>query len=319
MKTANILLVLIISAILVSCAVIFDPNLEDEIVTLRAPADCTITTIQTQTFWWDPVADAEKYNLQIVSPDFEFVVRLAVDTNLTGNSFTWTLQPGIYRWGVSAFNYSSATDYSKFYLKIDTALGVTGQVVTLLQPGNNTFTNKQKITFEWSALSGATSYLLQVKDSNESVIINTDFLAVTSYSDSLSDEGSYSWNVRAYDESSNTFSDPAARIFGIDRTRPGKPAIITPTLGDTLDTQPYTIEWTHPLASLAPISDSIMISSDSLFNAGSDIEIDVVTQNEYSVSSLEDGKYYVKVKSFDAAGNQGEYSNVIRFFLFKSK
>ena len=62
-----------------------------------------------------------------------------------------------------------------------------------------------------------------------------------------------------------------------------------------------------------------MISTDSLFTIGSEIEIDVLSTQQYSVSSLDDGKYYVKVKSFDAAGNQGEYCLTRKFYLYKTK
>ena len=310
------------SLLLVSCAVILDPDLTDQEVILRAPADNTETSVQTHTFWWDYVTDAEKYNLIIVSPNFDTTLQLVEDTNLTNNSFIGTLAPGQYEWGVSAYNNSSATPYSIFRLYIDTLSGLSNQYVQLLSPPDNSYTSETDITFKWQTLTGATSYILEVRDSTwlmGQTLFSTPRLTENTYSASLS-EGIYSWGVIAYDEASNTNSNLSTGTFGIDITAPGKPTITLPAYnGDTLDTSPYTIEWTHPAVSLAPITDSVMVSTDSLFAIGSEIEVDVLSTQQYSVSSLDDGKYYVKVKSFDAAGNQGEYCLTRKFYLYKTK
>jgi hypothetical protein len=321
MKRINSVFGLFILIIIASCAVITEPDLTDSEVELYSPADSTLTPTQTHTFWWGYVNDAEKYNLLIVSPHFDSVASLIADTNLTDNKYVGTLFPGKYQWGVSAYNHSSATPYTIFNLEIDTLDGIAYQTVRLSSPRENDALNTAEIEFTWEALNGATFYLFDVRDSTWSLAQSIDRtnLTGTSYSVTLS-EGYYSWGVSAYDDVSGTNTNWSVRNFLIDMTPPGRPTITNPAFnGDTLDTSPYTIEWTHPDPSVSAISDSIMISADSLFTEGSEIEIDVINSPEYSVSHKEDGKYFVKVKSFDEAGNQGDYSAIRRFFLNKEE
>lgn len=319
MNTINKIITILICIAAFSCGIIMETDLSDENVTLIAPADCTITTVQTHTFWWDYLADALKYNLQIVSPDFRSTLRLVADTNLSGNTFISTLAPGSYEWRVTAYNESSYSDCDTFRLYIDTLSGLSNQYVVLTSPLNNSYLNKTDIQFGWQPLVGATSYILEIRDSTwnyNQTIFSTPWLSETNYSYNNFQEGVYSWGVFAYDASSNTNSNVSTAVFTIDKTAPEEPTFTSPANGDTLDTSPYNLEWTHPLASLASITDSLVISSDSLFN---DPDIYILNTTVFSLSSMEDGKYFAKVKSFDAAGNQGGYSQPRKFFLVKEE
>ena len=103
-------------------------------------------------------------------------------------------------------------------------------------------------------------------------------------------------------------------------TAPDRPQYSVPAYhGDTLDTEPYAIEWNHPTESLTAISDSLMISGDSLFPGGSIVENTFVTSTSYSVAHLANGDYFVRLKSVDAAGNESEYSQIRKFYLLKDE
>ncbi len=318
----KLLLGVVISIGITSCSLFTEPDLNKEEVFLLAPADGIKTAYQQHTFWWEHVPDAESYNLLIVSPSFDSVFRLIADTNLTGNNYVGTLAPGEYEWGVSALNSVSSTPYSVFSITIDTTGDLVYLPVILIQPEVNFNTNNQEILFRWDLVPGATRYSFGIRDSSwltgQDVItpINTEYDTVTI----ILNEGRYEWGVQAYDETSNSSTTWYYRPLIIDTTSPDKPVITIPVLsGDTISAEPYSIEWRHPSGSLSSISDSIVVASDSAFHSTDIIESLFISDTELSVSSYPDGKYYVKVKSVDAAGNQSEYSNISKFFIYKEE
>ena len=119
---------MVVILMLAACEDIFEPDLEDKIVQIIAPEDGLQTVRQTNTFWWEYVEGALEYNLQIVNPSFDYILKLELDTNITENQFTYTLTPGSYQWRVSAFNFSSATPYTMHTLTI---IDTTGQSTIL--------------------------------------------------------------------------------------------------------------------------------------------------------------------------------------------
>ncbi|MBA7590113.1 hypothetical protein ES708_32215 [subsurface metagenome] len=192
----------------------------------------------------------------------------------------------------------------------------------LIQPVANWNTNNQKILFRWDPVPGATRYSFGVRDS--SWITGPDVITpINTVYDTLTvnlNEGRYEWGVQAYDEVSNTSTTWHYRPLIVDITAPGKPVFTYPEYdGDTINTSPYTIEWRHPSNSLSAISDSIVVATDSTFYPSSIVESLFISETELSVGSYPDGKYYAKVKAVDAAGNQGVYSNIRKFFLYKEE
>jgi len=94
-----------------SCEELTQADLTNKQVNIFSPVDNLVTTSTTNTFAWDPVAGAAKYQLQIVSPKFDSVVRFVIDSSFTNSVFTYTLTPGIYQWRVRATNAGSQTNY----------------------------------------------------------------------------------------------------------------------------------------------------------------------------------------------------------------
>jgi hypothetical protein len=291
-----------------------EPDISNSTVNLISPADCTHTPTMTNTFWWDYVEDAEGYNLTIVSPGFDSISRLVIDTNMATNKFIYSLSPGNYQWAVYAYNASSSTLASVFTIIIDTSNNLSDQVLMLDLPRVDKNTNITYIQFKWLKLEGlADYYIFEIKDS---AFVNTIFWENTE-DDTISvklGEGKYQWGVSAWDNS-NSHTNISTRFLTIDTTSPGKPIISMPVKdGDTIKTEPYHVQWSHPLGSLSEIYDSIWIASDSLFTSPDGFYIKA---NELSISDFDDGKYYVKVKSIDAAGNKSAESKTRKFYLFK--
>jgi hypothetical protein len=313
MKPNKIAVILILTG-LMSCSIFVETNLSKKVINLTAPANGSVSYTRTQTFWWTPLEDADGYNLQIVSPRFKAVNRLVADSNVTTNKLNYTLSPGKYEWTIRAYNSSSElkTDTFSFTVIVDSSNDLSKQIVILNSPDNNSNRNDSLINFGWDKIDGATQYQIQIKkDSWDGGQIIESELTTDNTMNLVLTEGSYVWGVRASDDL--TMTQYSTRTLILDLTPPSAPIITVPARnGDTLDVSPYLIKWSHPTASLSAISDSIFIAKDSLFT---DPVIYSTSLLEQSISDLVSNKYFLKIRSFDAAGNNGKYSAVRKFFL----
>lgn len=320
MKTINLIICIASAITAISCSLIIEPDINNLQVNLLAPSDGLETPTTTHIFWWDYVADAEGYNIIIVSPGWDSIARLVLDSNITGNKFTQTLTPGEYEWQVSAYNSSSATPYSFAHLTVLSSDDLSQLFVTKTAPVG-TYVNYNHITFKWELIPIATHYELRIR---ENVWEGGDEATNPRYpeEDTISvflEEGSYWWGVKAHNEYTST-SGFGQKMLVVDTSPPGEPEITFPKdNGDTLKTSPYEIKWKRVPAEnqLAPVNhDSLYISSDSAF---ANIEVAVKQlSTTFSISDdMQDGKYWVRIKSLDDAGNVGLPAER-KFYLIKS-
>lgn len=109
----NIAITLIFSVgIIVSCESALEENLKEK-VHLLAPANRIVTTDTVHTFYWEMMEGATHYQLQVVSPRFDSIARLIVDTTIANNQFNLTLHKNTrYEWRVRALNSSTYSLYS---------------------------------------------------------------------------------------------------------------------------------------------------------------------------------------------------------------
>lgn len=321
----KLLYILIIGLLIfIGCDDFFEEDLNDKLVTLVAPANDLKTSNSSITFWWEEVDGAIKYNLQVVSPGFDAVERLVLDTNLTGTTYDAQLYPGSFEWRVKAFNSSSETPYTTYSLSVDSSLDLSGQSVILLSPESSCATNDTSIDFTWQEKPNAEYYTFRIKagdwstgDDVISPTIVTDNKITQSFEEL--DEGEYSWGVRA--ENSISSSLYANRSITIDHTAPQKPSLTSPAQGATTGND-VTFTWSRPDESGSTITDSLYVSTDSTFIAEPEIAIER-TETSYpatfDVNTGSQQKYYWKVRSIDAAGNKSEYSSIRRFTIKNEK
>lgn len=88
-------------------------DISNETVILLAPTNGASLNITTLGFNWEPIEDAENYQIQIATPNFENALQIVVDSTLTGNNFTATLGYRTYEWRVKAKNSGYQTNYTK--------------------------------------------------------------------------------------------------------------------------------------------------------------------------------------------------------------
>lgn len=94
------------------CETAFERSLVDQQPKLIAPGNFYVTSEGEQYFYWSPSQGVLSYELQVVTPKFDSIQRLVIDTLSGFNTLKLTLDTGKYQWRVRAFNYSSKSKYS---------------------------------------------------------------------------------------------------------------------------------------------------------------------------------------------------------------
>jgi hypothetical protein len=104
--------ILLLVLFLAACDEVLETVLTGKKVTLLAPVNNLNTTDTLQTFYWENLDGAVLYQLQIVSPRFDSITRLIMDTTIGRNTFSIDLDTGTYQWRVKALNFSTESGNS---------------------------------------------------------------------------------------------------------------------------------------------------------------------------------------------------------------
>lgn len=313
MKNRGVIWFIFLAVLGSSCNDFFEQDLTGKSVTLIAPSNGVVTDISVQTFWWEEMDGALEYELQVVTTGFDSIVQLVLDTTVTGTQFQQTLWPGQFQWRVRAVNGSTMSDFTTYSLTVDTTSDLSGQTVVLESPINGSYSNLLAQNFSWQNLTIAEFYRFQVSDdgfsSGANVLDTTvtgDNVAITFTSDVQ-----YSWRVRA---ETQTSVSSYSTIWGviIDTTSPGTVTPWLPADNAVLQSQTFDFAWQTVTDDGAPLFDSLYVYSDSLATEYASFE-----GIQGSVSdSLEVGTYFWRVKTFDEAGNAGDYSVARKLTVF---
>lgn len=296
-----------------SCKEIREIDLTNKNISILAPTNNTITTILSQSFWWEEVEGVDYYNIQIVNPSFSNIANLVLDSNITDNLFRFTLQPGEYQWRVKGINGSSQTPYVTFNLKVDTTSNLSAQTILLSTPLNNSYFKAEEVNFSWQILYSALNYKVEIASPNFSTLSNIIFDTLVSGNNlkyTFSQDGEFEWRVRGQNFSSTTpYSNP--RKFEIDNTNPNIPTLISPTNNSFFMSNSVDFLWNRGAESGSPIEDSLYIFSDTLNTVSK-----VYTTTTVSVTdTFSSGIYYWRVRSTDLSGNKSAYSEKRKFTI----
>jgi hypothetical protein len=297
---------------LCSCEDFIEKNISGDEMILIAPGDNMRTSFATQTFWWEDVDGATSYNLQIVSPSFESVGRLIADTIVLKNKFAINLFPGSFEWRVRAQNGSYKTPFVQRNLEIDSTLDLKSQSVFLTYPTDKLFLNSSSIFFIWQKLYNADTYSIEIHKSDWSGEL---VYSLSSVSDSITvnniTDGDYIWGIRAWN--SNSTSQFTKRKFSIDKIVPGIPSLLSPLNKANFTHLPVNLIWTRSTDTGSSLTDSLLVSSDSVFTHSKIVAAKFMQDQELDNAVQDTGVYFWKVKSIDAAKNQGQFSAIRHF------
>lgn len=324
MKKLNILLIFASLLAIAACTKdLLVKDIKNSSVIVLAPANNTKTPVNAVTFWWEELEGAEKYNIQIVKPNFSAIQILIADTNVVGNKYTRSLTPGVYQWRIRAYNGGGNTAYAVYNLTIDTTSDLSTQLVVPISPQNGFLTADKKIYFSWSVIPSATNYQLQVMNGNvllkDTITVKSDY----TYAVSTTTGGVYSWKIKAFNNSSISQFN-VAQTFTIDLKAPNPPQLISPASLSSF-TGTVDLKWNRNAATLSDVRyDSIYVATDSTFPDFSVVAAARVNATQINTgaftpsiqpSATASEYYFWKVKSVDSVGNRSNSSNWFKFHI----
>lgn len=113
-KIYNSVFVLLSIFVIISCEDIFESDLDGMKVLINTPDDAASIYEGNVVFWWNYIDlnenFNEKYNLIVVSPSFDAISQVVLDTSIASNRFEHEMTKGEYEFMVFAFNGSTFSD-----------------------------------------------------------------------------------------------------------------------------------------------------------------------------------------------------------------
>lgn len=299
---------------LASCRDIIEPSISDQKVQLNAPANQYQSTSYNLNFWWNEVDEAIRYRLQIVTPNFDTIGSLVVDTLVKSNKFSLTLSPGQYQWRVRAENGSSQTTYSNPQGFTVLFSSIKEQKVQLGAPVNNFSTNQSAITFNWNSLYGATKYRLQIDTSNfidESKVIYDKVTPGLQLNYTLAKDHVYQWRIRAENDTAQA-KWSSINSFTYDHTPPPVVNLSSPANNQSINL-PVSLQW-NP-SSTATRYKLYVLKSDSTTLYNNTFPMQTNSTGYNFNQGITGERIYWKVVAVDAVGNESTASTMRSFVL----
>jgi hypothetical protein len=307
----KIILATIIS-FLASCSEIIEPTLEKDKVNIIAPTD-SLSNLYSQTFYWEKLENATRYQIQIASPSFQQAQRIITDTSTTAINFKITLVPAKYQFRIRAFNNSSNTDWTYKSIKIDSA-DLYSQTLILDAPINELYTNLSTLQLKWQSVFGAAKYKIQIDtvgSFNSSYLTTKTTPSIYYNLLNIKNETAYYWRVKALNTSDSTdWSD--AYYFVYDNTAP---SAIASAMPNDVSTKTYArdsvITWAASNESGASYTVKIQYGTGA---AQQSIPANGNTYMKYSTTAAQ--KITYKILVTDKAGNVSPESSATVFSFY---
>jgi len=295
----------------ISCEdIIFEEDISESNLKILGPTNGASVISGNISFNWESVSDADKYQIQIATPNFENAIQIVLDSSISNTSFSKQLLANTYEWRVRALNSAFETSYFTNALIVNEVENFADKEVVLLSPINNLVSNQNTQNLAWKSVEGATEYRIQIwqPDSNGS-IEHDEVVSLSSINYSFLD-GNYTWQVRAQNDTQNTLY--FSRTILVDTAQPNTANLSTPIDKATESSGKISFTWQR--------EDMVgSIESDSIY-VYSDIELKTLVFKDQSTNKQYDkdltaSSYYWYIQSFDEAGNQSSNSTVFNFDL----
>ncbi len=305
---------------------------------LISPDDGHLTNDNTVSLAWSQATDnlsgVRFYRLEVATePSFGSPT---VYDSLTSTFYTLPeMADGVYYWRVAAVDSAgNMGSYSEArHFEIDTQ---PPEAVTLTSPPE-AYLNYSNIHFEWTSVSkqplkgnaqlfelakaesksAPVNYIIEVAlDSNFAMRMFTDTVEVNHYDFSFASNNVYWWRVRAFDLAGNVGPWSDGRWFGVDTVPPYAPALISPEDGSVFQSAQVEFIWHEALDNLSGASHyTLQFSTDPNFGFGT-ITVSNISDTAFSPGiSLAEETYYWRVKAYDGAGNESDWSEIWNFYI----
>ncbi len=279
---------------------------------LISPSDSAILANTRPTFIWEASSDT-------LSGLKEYEVYIDDILRHTVTDTTWLadydLPEGWHKWYVVAYDSAGNARQSTetWPVLIDTT---SPSVVVLILPFDEAYLNNSTVNFVWNSsidnLSGIDYYVLQYSSDNtfSSGVVETT-LVDTTFTTILTDT-TYYWKVRAIDKATNQSDWSSVWSFEIDTQIPNAPTLISPVGGIYFNNHEVVFEWSAvqmlglgPKGSRSPIKYVLQIDTSISFS--NPVVVDTGA-NTYDTLTLDEDRYYWRVKAYDLSGNESPFS-----------
>ena len=310
-RKVNVITLLILSSFLWSCDAIFEPDITNKQVTILAPVDGYCSTSQTVLFWWEELEGASNYRIQVAKPSFDSIEQLIMDSLVVGDKISLYLQAGNYQWRLRAENSAYFSQYMTRNFTILSSEDLSSQSVNLISPINFDTLNSATVSFSWSPVDNATQYRFEIysPDLAGDCILSTAAYS-TNYQFSFTSDSTFLWRVRAENNQTNT--EFFSRVIYLDTQAPSAPSLLYPLNASTLTSSLISFQWQHDESGGSAIYDSIFLATDISF---SNLIFSEQSLYQAYTDSLSAGIYYWRVRSYDTAGNTGDFSNIFQLIV----
>jgi hypothetical protein len=291
-------------------------NVENLLIDTQAPSKVTVSCSASKddiTVNWSSASDSasgvKEYNIEFsTTSSFATVSKSAT---VTGTTFSATdLADGTYYIRVQAVdNVGNKGAWSTVSSAIvdTTAPGVASNVKASQNSGT--------VSLSWSTANdsgvGVQKYNIQYStSSNFNTITGSETVNGTSCNIQNLNDGTYYFRVQAVDKNGNTGSWSNTVTALLDGTAPTVPTELLVVSG----TYSATLNWNAASDALSGVKEyEYIISSDSNFN--STTHSGKTTALNKSISDIDYGTYYCKVRAIDNYGNVGEWSTSKSFSI----
>ena len=246
------------------------------------------------------------------------IEQLLVDTITTATRFSYTFSPGKYEWRIRARNSISETYYRKRLLKVDSATTLANQRIILRSPSDGSYTNNKRPELKWEWLAVAQIHRLQLHKGDFGTNLFTQEETFsnnqTTYTPGVDlDEGRYEWGVRG--EETFSITPYSIREINIDYTEPNLPVPSIPGSDATIGGGNIEFKWTVSQIAGAPEYDTLEVYKDANLTADSLVGKYHTDSKSVVIDTLIIGDYFWRVKRFDEAGNNSDYTTARKFIV----
>lgn len=321
MKIMNKLLLIALAILTFSCEDILEEDITNDLVQTVYPTEATIVQSSVTTFQWNALKGAKDYRIQVYKDN-----QLRVyDTLVAVNSVTLPLFQGTYQWRVRGENAGYESSYSfPITFKVEESKDLTNQPVTLLNPVDNAYIKENTVTLSWGESRVVDKYKVEVDKVTPGISVyandNVTSNSVSLTSAEISQEGKYTWRVKAFNTETETETNFYSRSFIIDRTPPSQPLNSEPApnaIFNTSATVSVIFKWTPPANTGTEVSpiDAYEIQIANDINFTNNVTVNTVNTNEYSQFFTTTGERYWRVKAKDKAGNVGIYGTASKLTI----
>lgn len=306
-----------------SCDKYFEEDISTVEMELISPADNLHTDKLDVTFWWGEVDEATKYHLEVVTPSFESMRAIVIDTLIESTKLSVELVPDSYEWRVRAQNASSNTTYFHRMLFIDSSMYLTNKNVELYSPQENEYLNSDDVSFSWKALPFTDRYafsLSKIENEEQFDIISfettvNEILLSRKLQEPLAD-GEYWWSV--YAENALSETKASSTYFYVDKTAPIEPELLFPQLNDTVSSlDDIILQWQDNSDASGLLKDSLYVYELTHPDDQEPFLLlrEAVVDEQLKLDDLRQGYWYRwYVVSVDRAGNASRQEKAVRMF-----